>query len=111
MEKEYSTLLAEFENENDLVGLWQIFGRLRQSYPRKNLEDLKETTLNFIELLISTGFLAGDPPYSAQGFQLWKDQNASHVIQRIATEWKNLGQDPDVGDIVWFCPPALCDKI
>lgn len=94
------------ESRDDLVGLWQVVRRIeeRSSDPTS----LRERTLRVVRTLLEHGLLAGNPPYSLGGFQVWTDQRPDAVVSRIRKEWLELGRTPNIPDIVWFSrPPAL----
>jgi hypothetical protein len=55
--------------------------------------------------LLAHGLLAGDPPYSKDGYTAWQDQRLDAVIDRIRAEWIALGRTPNIPDIVWFSTP------
>jgi hypothetical protein len=100
-------LLREFQREADLVGLWQIVPRIRQLFPEAAQEEIFNRSLSFIREMLLSGFEAGDPPYSAQGYRRWADRDIKSTVKRIEKEWRRLGHDPDIADIVWFRPPAM----
>ena len=98
-------MIADFvlEAPDDWIGLWQIIKRLQKS----GVDDaeLLPATMNVVRAMLIRGFLAGDPPYSEGGFQLWADQNHDSIIERIRAEWRTLGHVPNIPDIVWFDLP------
>ena len=91
------------ESRDDLVGLWQIVGRIEER--TTDPSSLREQTLRVVRALLARGLLAGDPPYSAGGFRVWVDQRPDAVIDRILSEWIALGRVPNIPDIVWFSRP------
>ena len=91
------------EARDDIVGLWEIVKELENMIA--DPAALREQTLSVIRALLARGLLAGDPPYSANGFQVWTDQKPAAVIDRIRKEWLALGRVPNIPDIVWFSRP------
>ena len=91
------------EARDDIVGLWKIVKELENM--GADPAALREQTLAVVRSLLARGPLTGDPPYSANGFQVWADQKPDGVISRIRREWLALGRVPNIPDIVWFSRP------
>jgi hypothetical protein len=102
---EMQQMVDEFvaEARDDLVGLWEIVGRVEREIADQ--EAIREPTLMVVRALLARGLLAGDPPYSTNGFRLWNDQEPEAVINRIRKECLALGRVPNMPDIVWFSRP------
>lgn len=90
------------EAKDDLVGLWEIVREVEQRSRPDG--DVREEARAVVRELLARGLQAGDPPYSAEGYQPWADQAPEHVIERIRREWLALGRTPNIPDIVWFGP-------
>ncbi len=88
------------ESIDDVVGLWQVIGFVHECLGDESV--LREPSLDVVRGLLAKGLLAGDPPYSAGGYQPWSDQDPEAVIDRIRREWLALGRTPNIPDIVWF---------
>ena len=100
-------IIADFEHENDLVGLWQIVAAVKNARPEFPEEQVMDATIHLVERLLRKGFEVGDPPYSRDGYRRWLDQCPQEVVKRIQREWLALGHQPDIADIAWFRPPAM----
>jgi len=98
------TLVKEFYSETleDIVGLFSIIQEVRELSINDNV--VREETLHVVKALLAEGMVAGDPPYYPDGYKPWPDQDPSKVIDRIRSEWLQLGHTPDIPDIVWFGP-------
>lgn len=91
------------EAASDLVGLWQIVGRVEDVSGHK--KQMRKECLLITQDLLERGLLAGDPPYSRYGYQPWADQSPAAVLERIDAEWEALGHEPSIPDITWFARP------
>lgn len=98
-------MVADFvlEAPDDWIGLWEIIKELMAD--GIDQAELLPATLSVVQVMLARGFLAGDPPYSAGGFQLWASQDHDAIIERIRSEWLVLGRVPNIPDIVWFDQP------
>jgi hypothetical protein len=101
-------ILNDFKKEaaDDVVGLWAILKVLRENFPNKTPAAIRKMTIDFVRLMLSNRFQAGDPPYSAMGYRRWENQNPDDIIARIEREWDALGHEPNIPDIVWFDLPT-----
>ncbi|MCX5516527.1 hypothetical protein OSH05_23620 [Kaistia algarum] len=93
--------------EQDLIGLWQIVDRVRETSPELAGERLVSESLNLVRDMLVVGFKAGSSPYAPNGFKLWPNKDTDAIVEKIGQDWALLGRDPDLADIVWFLPPAL----
>lgn len=98
-------MIADFvlEAADDWIGLWEIIKELEDAGVEER--ELLPATLNVVRAMLVRGFLAGNPPYSESGFQLWADQDHHTILERIRAEWLTLGHIPNIPDIVWFDLP------
>lgn len=88
------------ECEDDYVGLWSILRQVREAgYSNPEL-----VTLALLRYLLATGIVEAGIPNAQAGFHAWT-LKPDDAIARIASEWSQLGRDPDIGDIVWFTIP------
>ena len=89
------------EGLEDYVGLWQWVARVRDRYPDLNGDGVRAKVLESVgELIrqnaIQAGALAGEG-----GFDAW-ELTPAEALERIETEWIELGRDPNIPDICWF---------
>jgi hypothetical protein len=105
MEVAYDKVLYELRREaiRDHIGLWEVIRHLRRQMNVEN-HKIKETTLDFVRVILSHGFVAGFS--RGRKFEEWPDQSADIVIRRIEQEWASLSGEPNLGDIVWFDLPV-----
>ena len=83
---------------DDYVGLWAIVRRVKEDLSDQS--QLMDTTLTLLsKLLKEDGIAAGT--FEGHVFCTW-DQPVDKILQKIEAEWKDLGRDPDIGEIVWF---------
>ena len=103
-DNQISTLVAEFhtDSEEDIVGLFAV---AKEVYELLKEEDAaREQTLRVVEAMLKSGMIAGDPPYSPEGYTPWPNQTPEAVSNRIRSEWLALKRRPDIPDIAWFGP-------
>ena len=93
------------EARNDYVGLWQVINAVERDLKPTSVEERQRLTLEVIKRLIARGLQAVDLEASGSGCRPWSDQNVESVVRRINAEWKTLGREPSIGDIVWFNNP------
>lgn len=90
------------QSEDDSFGLWEIVSVLKEELHCQKYDELRECTMGVVRFLIEKGVLAGDSPYVSGEFRPWPDQNLGEMVSRIEMEWRMLGHDPNIPDIVWF---------
>jgi hypothetical protein len=107
-----TTVAQEFLTEcrEDYVGLWTLVKRIRGAGAADDSNILK-TTLDLVLPLLSEGaIIAGQfardsevrpTPVGSYKFHQWK-MPTREVIAKIGAEWRELGHDPNIGEIVWF---------
>jgi hypothetical protein len=92
-------LIAEFRREaaEDFVGLWEVFQSLSMvEDPRQR----QEAVLTVVAELLTPGDLVlGD--FQGNDFVPWLG-NVEAQISRVRTELRQLGRDPDIGEIAWI---------
>jgi hypothetical protein len=87
---------------SDYVGLWQIIIRVRHDLGISNSTEIKAAVLQIVERMLSNGLEAVALASSGPGCIPWGNQDPNYVLNRISTEWDELGHDPSVGEIAWF---------
>ena len=104
-DKQIHTLIGEFYTESyeDIVGLFAIAQAVEDLI--KDLDIAREQTLRIVQGLLAKGMLAGNSPYNAGGYKPWPNQDQTAVLNRIRSEWMDLGHSPSIPDIAWFGPP------
>jgi hypothetical protein len=86
------------ECREDYVGLWSIVREV-QDIPIERSK-IVETTLALLRgLLVEGKIVAGT--FHGERFQKW-EMPVNSIIARIDLEWRKLGRDPNIGEIVWF---------
>src|SRR6266849_5842529 len=93
----------------DAVGLWQIVSFGREGFELSG-EELVDAVRRSITALLAKGAV---PVVGARdGIHVWTPvkygDTADETIEAIITEWRNLGRDPDGGD-VWFALPHILE--
>lgn len=89
------------EGVEDYVGFWEIIKAIRRRHPTSPDEEIRTATLHLIGGLLVAGYLRPGTPTRAGGFIQW-DLPVEEALSRIDAEWRSLGRDPDIGEIVWF---------
>ena len=98
-----STVVEDLVSESrvDHVGLWNPVIHIR-GLGLADDATIMRTTLDMLLPLLSTGQIqAGQFAVDSDEFRIWEMQPRD-VVARIEREWKALGRDPGLGDIVWF---------
>ena len=86
------------ECKEDHVGIWEAIAIAREHDPCLG----RRPILSSIEQLLADGLIvAGLPAADWRGFDAWLG-TAEFITKRIDREWRGLGHDPELGDIVWF---------
>jgi len=87
------------EGLHDHIGLWSLLWHF-QELPDPAVR--RRETMALVEELLGQGwFEVGFPTSDGRGFEPWN--SAPDVsIARINKEWDALGQEPNIGEIVWF---------
>lgn len=74
-------------------------------------EGVREQSIHVIRDLLEAGLIeAGMPAYRDIDFAKWNFL-VEEIVNRIETEWDQLGHEPLVGDIVWFRLTPLGEKV
>lgn len=60
-----------------------------------------------VHALLSAGFKAIDSPYMNP--IPWENQSVDYVLNRISSEWDQLGRDPNPVECVWFDNSGIRD--
>ncbi|HVX90857.1 MAG TPA: hypothetical protein VHC20_04480 [Candidatus Paceibacterota bacterium] len=95
------------ECREDYVGLWSVIRQLR----RGGIEEAAvfETTMNLLSTWLHEGkIVAGSFDTRIDNdFHVWQ-MSPDEALARIAREWRGLGHDPNLGDVVWIttAPPS-----
>jgi hypothetical protein len=107
-----TTVTRDFlaECHEDHVGLWSLVKRIRRAGVADD-SDILTTTLDLVLPFLSEGaIIAGQfvrddqvhaTPFDGYEFHQWT-MPTREVIAKIEAEWRELGRDPNIGEIVWF---------
>jgi hypothetical protein len=105
------------ESLSDYIQLWEIPHSLRETHGVKDEEERFARSLPIVEKLIKGGLVAGQFQRIASEdtadkkerliWEAWRDLNpkyndAKEVSERVAREWRALGREPMLGEIVYF---------
>lgn len=94
------------ELQDDHIGLWSVLWEARRVFPEFSAEDSRLLVIRLVrDLLLSGVAFAGAPKGDAPGFVRWQ-MTPDEAISRIDREWRDLGRDPRLGDIVWLTAPG-----
>ncbi len=96
---------------DDYTGLWEAIRAVQRSDPKATSKEVQQVTLELIAGLLQKDLiLAGCPRRDGSGFDAWNLLNAQ-IVKRIEQEWNELGQEPTIGDVVWFVSTTEGDKV
>lgn len=94
----------------DHVGLWFTLGEVENELRISEPVEVRKRTLEILHDLLKAGLIqAGFPTPDGRGFDPWI-LSADETIKRINREWKELGREPSIADIVWFTTTENGDK-
>jgi hypothetical protein len=99
-EQARNELLAEAAA--DYVGLWSVALLFREE--SEGPHDMLGILEMLKSLLESHQLVVGFPTPDGRGFEAWS-LSPEDAIERMAREWRELGRDPDIGEIAWFTTP------
>jgi len=105
--RELVTLLDDILDkcEEDHVGLWSVLREVRQTIAHTAPAEIKGITLELLRFLLKRRLiLAGFPAANGRDFDAW-NLSPDEAINRISSEWGQLGRDPSGGEIAWFTTP------
>ena len=89
------------ECAEDFCGLWDVVDIVRRSSKEDIPETIRARCLEILRDLLDRGFINAGIPNRDGQFEPWRTP-VLETIDRIRTEWKQLGRRPKLGDIVWF---------
>lgn len=96
---------------DDYTGLWEAIRDAEDAHAQATPEDVQRITLEAIAGLLEKGLiLAGFPRRGGVGFDAWDLPN-DQIIKRIEHDWNALGQEPTIGDVVWFVSTIEGDRL
>jgi hypothetical protein len=101
-----STLLSEAKH--DYIGLWEVTKKVRLLNPNLPPDAVRSRTLQLVTEMLTNGFLAVDLLPSG-GCQPWENQNLPEILECIEAKWRELGREPNIGDVVWFSTKQKLD--
>ena len=100
MESLKAQILAECRVDH--VGLWAIIRAVRDLLGPNAEADVRPATLQLLRDLLHADLIqAGLPNRNGPGFAAWQT-STDETIMAIDRDWRGLGRDPDIGEIVWF---------
>lgn len=103
------------ECEEDYVGLWTIFWRIRREDTEVDDTALASILRHIIIKLLSEPnirvgkYVPLRPGAVMLVFECW-DVDVDVAVERILGEWNDLGRDPIGGEIAWFVVQEGCER-
>lgn len=86
---------------DDWVALWELIRMVKKIYGFNDREKIQSFILEFIHnLLINEMIYVGFPTEEGK-FDSWQGKPET-LIQRIKKAWDALGDEPNIGDVIWF---------
>ncbi|MBP0030535.1 hypothetical protein [Roseofilum sp. Guam] len=105
--------LLILEASQDDVGIWEIIYKLSFAFPQSNEDERKVMTLEIVREYLENGLMElGDFECNNEKgyeFKLW-NLDIDSAIDRIDTEWSQLGTEPSVGDIAFLITTEKGDR-
>lgn len=84
----------------DHVGLWCIPWHFREVEKVADAGLRQSLSLEVVRHLLASDDI-GVGQFANGAFSFWP-LPPSYALQRVETEWQQLGHEPDMGDIAWF---------
>ena len=100
-------LLAE--GLDDCVGLWELPWILRRRDADCMDDEVREQALEIVGSLLREELMESGALQENGEFVAWTC-TPEEVLARIDREWRDLGQDPSIGQVCWLSITALGDK-
>ena len=95
------------ESHYDHGGIWEAVILAREKKRTVGREEILQGIARLMQLSLLE---AGYPTPDGRGFEPW-DGSIFSIIGRIRREWKALGRDPYLGEIVWFNATPAGDRV
>ena len=90
----------------DYVGLWTIPWHFREVYGVGDEQLRRAESFKVVERLLQLPDIGvGQFRPNEEVFDFW-NLSPTEALDRIASEWDELGQEPNLGDIAWFTSRA-----
>ncbi|MCP2273717.1 hypothetical protein LV75_006248 [Actinokineospora diospyrosa] len=88
------------ELDDDYVEFWSLLWHLRRALPEADDELLQAVARPILVALTGSGVVLGDLNGDTGTFLPWG--NASTAVDTAMAMWRELGRDPNMGDIGWL---------
>ena len=92
-------MLIHRELDDDYVGLWKIPWHLRRALPGATDEDVREIAEAVLEALLAADVAVGRLDETTGSFEPW---DAPAALESIMSAWRELGRDPNIGEVAWL---------
>jgi hypothetical protein len=93
------------EARSDFVGLWLLVKWVREELAPTDQDKAREVTLAIIYDGLKSGRVAAGE-FEDKRFARW-DVSPETALRRIDKAWSKLGEDPNIGDVVWLVSASL----
>ena len=97
------------EGLDDYVGLWELPWILRRRKPESTDDEVRERALEILSPLLREGLIEAGALRDDGDFLPWPC-TPEEALARIDKEWRELGQDPNIGQVCWFSNTASGDR-
>lgn len=98
------------ESRSDTVGLWSVVWEVKQRLPSLSPNEVMTAVLQVIEAALEdAGLVAGEfvpTDEETVEFVPW-GLSQEETLARVEREWRRLGREPALGDVVWFVDVSL----
>jgi len=89
------------EGLDDYVGLWESVNWVARVDGPLDGDGMRANVMRRLRPLLLDGLVEPGFPSADGGFDSWS-LNAEEAMERIETEWRALGRDPNIWDVCWF---------
>lgn len=99
------------EGLEDWIGLWRFVRDARDERPSATADEIRELVMPTVRKLVAGGYIRpGRLTDERPGFTEWQE-GADEAVERIDSEWRALGRDPNIPDICWFTNTELGNRV
>ena len=88
------------ELEEDFVEVWKISWHLRRLLPKASDDEIRDSGAVVLTNLTDSGAILGD--LLEDGAFVPRSGNASDLIAELLASWRDLGRDPNMGELGWL---------
>lgn len=86
---------------DDYIDLSWVIHDVREAFGVTDDTELMFHTVAVLHALLDDGLLRAGVPTREGGFEPWQEDTGA-VVDRIISEWRELGRTPNLWEVVWL---------